>query len=201
VALLFPGVDLMRDTAALTGNILAMVPAEQHALVLQQLEPIGEWLPLLLFGQLLINAPLAGLTINAIAAFGEELGWRGFMQRYLPGWGFWRGNAVIGVIWGLWHAPLILRGHNYPEHPHWGVAMMVGFCLLLSPLLAHVRERSDSLYTTAVAHGMLNATGGVMVFVAGAGDLLRGPAGFAGWIVLALANLLVWWARRVKAAT
>ena len=46
------------------------------------------------------------------------------LQRELAELGLWKSSWVIGVIWGFWHAPLILQGHNYPQHPWAGVFMM-----------------------------------------------------------------------------
>lgn len=43
----------------------------------------------------------------------------------------WRGRATYGrlfatgVIWGIWHVPVIVQGHNYPGHPWIGIPMMV----------------------------------------------------------------------------
>jgi hypothetical protein len=70
--------------------------------------------------------------------------------------------------------------------------MMVGFCVLLSPLFADVRERAGSVAAPTIMHGCLNATGGMLVFLAGGGDLLKGPAGLAGMLVLLAANLWLW---------
>jgi membrane protease YdiL (CAAX protease family) len=64
-----------------------------------------------------LQALIAGVTINAVSGFGEELGWRGFLQRELVHLGFWKSSICVGLIWGLWHAPLILQGHNHPSHP------------------------------------------------------------------------------------
>ena len=88
----------------------------------------------------LLQGLMAGATVNAVAAFGEEAGWRGLLLHELRGLGFWPASAVIGVIWGLWHAPLILHGHNYPQHPVLGVLMMTLVTLLLSPLFTYVRK-------------------------------------------------------------
>ena len=49
----------------------------------------------------LVLALIAGPTINAIAGFGEELGWRGFLQKEFSYMGFWKSSAVIGVIYLL----------------------------------------------------------------------------------------------------
>jgi len=141
----------------------------------------------------LIQGLVAGITVNAIAAFGEELGWRGLMHESLAGASFWRGSFVIGVIWGLWHAPLILMGHNYPGYPVIGVLMMVTWCVLLSPLFSLVRIRSGSVIAASIMHGTLNGTGGLsLMMVSGGGVLLTGITGLAGFIVLVLLNVIIW---------
>jgi uncharacterized protein len=198
LSLLAPGVSLSLDAAGLADSILAVVPPEQQAQARGQIAALGDWLGLVLVAQLVFGGLLAGATLNALVAFGEELGWRGLAQRWWQetGVGFWRGNLVVGVVWGLWHAPLILRGHNYPEHPQWGVAMMVLFCVAMSPLYAHVRERAGSLLAPSVLHGTLNATGGTLLLLSGASDLWRGPAGGADILVLLLLNLWLWRVRR-----
>ncbi len=66
---------------------------------------------------LFINSLVAGATINAIAAFEEESGWRGFLLNKLKHQSFIKTSFTIGLIWGVWHAPIILAGHNYPDHP------------------------------------------------------------------------------------
>ncbi|NJL35021.1 MAG: CPBP family intramembrane metalloprotease [Chloroflexaceae bacterium] len=54
---------------------------------------------------------------NSIFAMGEELGWRGFLLPRLLPLGQERAILASGVIWGIWHAPAIAQGHNYPGHP------------------------------------------------------------------------------------
>ena len=192
---LLPGLSLALDTKGLIDNVLTSVPAAQQERVRAELEKIGDGLVPLLLVQMTLVAAGVGMTINAIAAFGEELGWRGFLHRHLGHWGFWSRAAFVGFFWGLWHLPLTLRGHNYPDHPELGVAMMIAFCLLLSPAFEWIRARSGGVLGPTWMHGTLNALGGAGVLVAGS-TLMRGPAGVAGMIVLALFNLGLWWASR-----
>jgi len=138
----------------------------------------------------LIQGLFAGITINAVAGFGEELGWRGFLQRELGYIGFWRSSAIIGVIWGVWHAPLIIQGHNYPQHPHYGAFMMIVFCFLYSPIFSYVRIKAKSVIAAAIMHGSLNATAGLAIMVIkGGNDLTTGVTGLAGFIILLILNL------------
>jgi membrane protease YdiL (CAAX protease family) len=142
---------------------------------------------------LTLQALAAGCTVNTLVAMGEEAGWRGFLHRELQPLGFWRSSAFTGVVWGLWHAPLIVQGHNYPQHPMAGVALMVVFTTLLAPLLAWVRRESQSTWGPALAHGVLNGSAGLaLVLLRGGDDLTVGVTGLSGLTVLTLANLALW---------
>lgn len=146
------------------------------------------------------QAALAGLSVNALFAFGEEIGWRGWLLRRVSAWGFWRANLFIGAIWGLWHAPLILLGHNYPVHRIEGVFLFTLVCILLSPLHALVRERGGSVWHAAVLHGTMNAGAGLSVlFVRGGDDLTVGLPGLGGVLGLLAVNLaLLPWTLRLQ---
>jgi membrane protease YdiL (CAAX protease family) len=156
----------------------------------QQMEQQAATFPIHVFWISLLQGLIAGITVNAVAGFGEELGWRGLLQKEFGYLGFWKSSALIGVIWGIWHAPLILLGHNYPEHPVAGVFMMTIFTLLLSPIFSYVRLKAKSVIAAAVIHGSLNATVGLAIMVIkGGNDLIVGVTGVSGFIVLATVNL------------
>lgn len=186
LSLLFPGVEYSPDMAGFYERFENVLSPEQ----LSRMKAQAEVLPVHVFWIALIQGLVAGVTINAVAGFGEELGWRGLLQKELGYLGFWRSSAVIGVIWGVWHAPLILQGHNYPQHPVPGVFMMTVWTLLLSPIFSYVRLKAKSVIGAAVMHGSLNATAGLaLVVIKGGSDLTVGVTGLAGFIVLALVNV------------
>ena len=79
---------------------------------------------------LLLGVLVYGPVINLFFAIGEEIGWRGFLypalrQRMstLPA------CLLVGAIWGLWHTPINLMGHNYgtsyPGFPWLGILGML----------------------------------------------------------------------------
>lgn len=141
----------------------------------------------------IIYALFAGASINALFAFGEELGWRGFLQKELSQIGFWKSSYAIGIIWGIWHLPLIIQGYNYPEHPFLGIGMMIIFTMLLAPLLAYIRIKTDSVIATSIMHGTINALAGIVIaFTVGGSDLIIGVTGLSGFIVLFLTNALLY---------
>ncbi len=123
----------------------------------------------------------AGLTINALAALGEELGWRGLLLHALAPLGFWKTSLTTGAIWGFWHAPLIVQGHNFPGSPLAGVVMMTVACTVLAPLMTYVTVRAGTVMAAAFFHGTLNGVGTVsLIYLAGADPLLVSPVGVAG---------------------
>ena len=128
------------------------------------------------------------IPINMIFTFGEEFGWRGYLLPKLAPLGGTRAAIVVGIVWGLWHAPIIvLDGYNYPRYPWAGVAMMVVFTTAYSLIFAWLRFRSGSVWPSTLAHAALNAQAGFLLLALSQGNpILRPPLGVIG-IVPALA--------------
>ena len=141
-------------------------------------------------GVTMLSGLLSGVTINAVFALGEEIAWRGYLLNMFSGKKFWKVALCTGIIWGLWHAPIILNGHNYPQHPVVGVFLMVVFCVLMTPILMYFRQKSGSVIVPAIMHGTFNAVAGLpLMIITPANDLLYGATGLAGMIVLLIVNL------------
>jgi membrane protease YdiL (CAAX protease family) len=123
-----------------------------------------------------------GILINMVFTFGEEFGWRGYLLPRLSPLGGVQAAIITGVVWGLWHAPIIvLNGYNYPGHPWLGVVMMVIFTVALSMIFAWLRFRSGSVWPSTLAHAAFNAQAGfAIVFLSQADSLLRAPIGLIG---------------------
>jgi membrane protease YdiL (CAAX protease family) len=119
------------------------------------LEAIPDLALLLLVGaQSLIVGPLLGLLI----AFGEEYGWRGYLQKELVKLGQVRGILLVGLIWGLWHAPVVAMGHNYPGHPILGMVLMTIMTVAWAFILGYAMLKSGSVWLAAFLHALLNQT-------------------------------------------
>ena len=157
-------------------------------MVLQAMpEGLGVWG---FIGVTMLSGLLSGVTINAVFALGEEIAWRGYLLNMFSGKKFWKVALCTGIIWGLWHAPIILNGHNYPQHPVVGVFLMVVFCVLMTPILMYFRQKSGSVIVPAIMHGTFNAAAGLtLMIITPANDLLYGATGLAGMIVLLIVNL------------
>jgi len=102
------------------------------------------------------NFLLVGPLIGLIISFGEEYGWRGFLQTELIKLGRIRGVFILGVIWGIWHWPVIWMGYNYPGQPLLGSLFMVVYCIILAFFLAHAVFKSQGIWTAAYLHALAN---------------------------------------------
>lgn len=124
------------------------------------------------------------IPINMIFAFGEEFGWRSYLLLRLGPLGGISAAIITGVVWGLWHAPVIaLDGYNYPGHPWLGVVMMVVFTVPLSMIFAWLRFRSGSVWPSTLAHAAFNAQAGfAFILLSPADPLLRAPIGIIGLV-------------------
>lgn len=133
-------------------------------------------------------AIVLGAFINAVPALGEELGWRGWLLPKLMPLGAVPAIVISGVIWGAWHAPLILLGYNYPGVPGWlGVLAMIGMCTVIGGVFGWLRLRSVSVWPAALAHGSFNAAAGMSVLFSSAAHpfdpTVASVLGWTGWIV------------------
>ena len=198
VGALAPGVETASPAEALVARLSdVMTTPEQLAQLEQARTTLATVPPPALVLAMLLQALVAAISVNLVATFGEELGWRGFLAVRLAHMGFWSKSLVVGVIWGFWHAPIILMGHNYPQHPVAGVFMMVVFTTLLAGPFQWVREKGDSVVAACVVHGSVNASAGFAVlFLKGGSDLVVGVTGVAGFVVLAVVNVALAMARR-----
>ncbi len=188
VALLFPGVGYSPQMEGMLERFKDVLTPERYAQLTEQIESMPVHPMLMIVVQML----LSGATVNAVAGFGEELGWRGLLYEEWKHRGFWRMSLLTGLVWGVWHLPLVLQGHNFPHFPVAGVFLMILFCVLWSPLFTYVRMKSRSVIAAAVLHGSINASLGLaIVFVKGGNELLVGGMGLAGLLVLAAANVIL----------
>ena len=101
------------------------------------------------------------------------------------------------MIWGLWHAPIIVLGHNYgtgyPGWPWGGIAAMCVFCVAMGIVLTWLTEKTGSCIPAAVAHGAFNGTAAIgMLVSADGGNPFIGPApmGIVGGAPILLAAAL-----------
>lgn len=132
--------------------------------------------------------------VNAPLALGEELGWRGYLLPRLLPLGRWSALVISGVVWGLWHTPMIVLGHNYPGRPLLGTFMMVGFCVVFGVLIGWTRLQTNSVWPAVIAHGAINGSAGLaFVFHQATPPLDPIQAGLTGWSGWILPIMCIAW--------
>lgn len=188
ISALMPGVRLHYGS----GQIVSQFGMDEAAAAALDAQ-LSSMPPAVLIGVELVSGLFAGCTINALFAFGEEYGWRNYMVSALEGTGFWKKALFIGFIWGIWHMPLILLGHNYPQHPVLGVGLMCIECILLGTIELYLVLKSGSVFPAAIFHGTINALAGlVLMLVEGGNDLTIGLNGIAGFVTIILIIAGIW---------
>ena len=156
----------------------------------------------------IIKIGIVGILISpfiipvTIFAFGEEIGWRGYLLPILMEL-INKERAILlnGILWGLAHAPLIYLGFNYGLDywgaPYTGIIMMILVCVVLDIWLSYVTIKSNSIIPASILHGSINVIGEwpALVAVSGINPLWGpGPIGIIGMagLLIGVIILLYW---------
>jgi len=152
-------------------------------------------------GILMVMQELLRAVAFAPVLWGEEFGWRGFLQpRVAPGRPL-IAAVLTGIIWAVWHYPLILRGYNYPENPWLGLLLFPVTSILLSIIFGWLREKSGSIWASSLAHSSTNAVGGslsLLWFYSRASQTWIGIQGILAWLPLGAVCAWVVWSQHKK---
>ncbi|NTU71880.1 MAG: CPBP family intramembrane metalloprotease [Coriobacteriia bacterium] len=181
-----PGMGVLpTDQASFLAGLKLLLPAG-YELTPDMLAQMPPWW--IIYVQVAVAGIVAGFTINALFAFGEEYGWRGVLQDLLAPLGEFKANVLIGLMWGVWHAPIIVMiGYNYPGQPLLGSITMTLVLVPFAFVEYQSRRLTGSLLGPAVVHGMYNASAGIFLFAVGRNALLGFPLGAAAFVMFAIA--------------
>lgn len=149
----------------------------------------------------LVMVVVIGPVINIIPTLGEELGWRGYLLPKLRLLLSDRAALIVtGLIWGVWHMPVIVMGHNYGKeyagYPWLGILAMIVFCIVLGIIEGYAAIKLESVIPAAMIHSVLNAGAGFPIYLAKAGynpvlePTIAGFIGGASFILLAAVLLI-----------
>lgn len=121
--------------------------------------------------------------INVIPTLGEEIGWRGYLLYGLKNsCGSVKSVLFTGIIWGIWHAPMIAMGHNYGKdymgYPVVGILMMIVFCVVVGIIEGYLTLRTDSVLPAAICHSAVNGLASIGILFCNTAQInaLVGPA-------------------------
>jgi uncharacterized protein len=140
-----------------------------------------------LFLVTVIFAPI----LNGVFGLGEELGWRGYLLPKLMPLGKVRAYFVLGLVWSLWHLPLILVGFTYPGHPFLGFVAFTALLWAFGIYLNELTLRYRSCVLAGWMHGVFNSQklGVWGQLFPNVNPLIGGFAGLCGIVVWLLLGL------------
>jgi membrane protease YdiL (CAAX protease family) len=114
--------------------------------------------PVASFVIMLAMAATIGTIMASLTAAGEEIGWRGYMLTRLIDAGVPRPVLMSGVIWGLWHVPLILGGVYLAGPPPIVSALLwMVVAISVSFVFARLRLATGSIWPAIALHAAWNS--------------------------------------------
>ena len=138
------------------------------------------WIGLIL--QLMVNS-----LVTTPFLFGEEFGWRGYLQTRLFADSPIASAVITGFLWGIWYLPLNLAGYNYDGHPILGSVVFLVTAIFLSIIFGWLFVQTKGIWVPSLAHAAANSIGVslLQVLFAGRADLLFvGYYGILSWVPL-----------------
>lgn len=148
---------------------------------------------------------VAGLLVTFLSTLGEEIGRRGWLWPALTPLGRVPAALLGGVIWSLWHLPMVLIGHNCPgESRPVAVAMFLLPCIAMTLQFGAITDRAaGSPIPAALAHAAINPLPGTALMVVATTQttehysmLVDGPLGLIGSVLMVVIGLALLIRRR-----
>jgi membrane protease YdiL (CAAX protease family) len=101
---------------------------------------------------------LAMIVSSIIAAAGEEIGWRGFLFPQLAKiWNFKTAVIISGLIWAVWHMPIMLAGlYNSGTTVWYQLPMFVIDIMCFTVIISLLRAKSNSVWPAILIHAFHN---------------------------------------------
>ena len=133
-----------------------------------------------------VGTSLSVVVSIFVAAFLEELGWRGYLFEKLKSMSWFKMNLIIGLMWAIWHFPVIFMG-SYYVGDSWIISVPV-FTLnlvLLSFVFGGLRKISGGIWAAVVAHAVHN-----LVYKIVPGAALEGSLFLTGGLLISVGILI-----------
>ncbi len=114
------------------------------------------------------NFFLMGVLFGIPAGFFEEIGWTGYaFPKMSQNSGAFRASVLLGVLWGLWHLPVInYLGTSTPHGAYW-FPYFLAFTAAMTAmrlLIGWIYSNTKSVLLTQLMH--VSSTGSLVVFSA-----------------------------------
>ena len=188
VLITFFGILIFENTGLASNNIFLINDGQVHSIEIPLILGTNEQSILFFFFNFLLTGILFTL-IYSLTVIGEEIGWRGFLQKkLLERNSLFTSLTFLGVLWGFWHFPLILNGFNYPEYPILGAFLIFPIItVFMSYFLGWLTINSKSVWPAIFVHGCINSIM-VLLFEMDFGEnKLKGNLAILGlWVIIGI---------------
>jgi membrane protease YdiL (CAAX protease family) len=146
----------------------------------------------------LVAGVLVSPIANSLATLGEEFGWRAYLLPKLMPLGGRKAMILIGIIWGIWHWPVIFMGYEYgfkyPGYPWVGPLLFIWITFCFAVFLGWLTLRAKSIWPAVIGHAAINGIAGAAVLATtGQPNTLLGPlpVGIIGSLGFALVAIAI----------
>lgn len=157
------------------------------------------------FFEFFVISATLGIFVSSLSSLGEEIGWRGFLVPELAKvTTFTKTSIISGVIWAIWHYPLILfADYNSGTSAWFGLSCFSVMIIGISFPLAWLRLKSGSVWTAVIFHASHN------LFIQQVFDPLTNDTGATKYfigefgIILAIISVpfaFIFWKKRAELA-
>lgn len=127
----------------------------------------------------LLSATVA-FALSLPAILGEEIAWRGFLVPELSKFMRFTGVALVsGILWAVWHWPIIILGLYGAEGTPLGyqLGMFTLYIVSISTIMAYLRMKSGSLWTAVIFHMSAN------IYIQQVFTPLTHSNGYSAWFI------------------
>lgn len=98
-------------------------------------------------------------VLSFTAFFGEEYGWRYYLQPVLQKkFGLRKGVIVLGLLWGIWHLPINLFYYS-PETSVQSILGQLAVCISFGVFFGWVYMRTQNIWAVTLIHFLNNNLG------------------------------------------
>ncbi|MDO5028685.1 MAG: type II CAAX endopeptidase family protein [Bacillota bacterium] len=102
-------------------------------------------------------AIIISFPLSFLAFFGEEYGWRYFLQPLVQEkYGMTKGLIFIGLIWGIWHLPLNMFYYSAEGSQLQSLVNQILICIGYSIFFGYAYTKTDSIWTVSLIHYLNN---------------------------------------------
>ena len=155
---------------------------------------------------IIISAYTASITINALYAYGEEIGWRGFLQEGLINNTREIYSLILtGIIWGIWHIPaMILLGYNNVDLTNnislniFKIVTYIIFTVLLSISIGYMYQLTENILIPSSIHGSVNAFWNLTLLISRTDIVYITVLSLISWIPISLLISIIYKIRKIR---